>query len=93
MNINTVSAECAHNCCPECTFEDATGTERSLGGDSMKTCPNCGKPLDALGLCPDAKPDDVRKGFAFCSAIPVTESHPESCSCDRCKLTRKIVSA
>jgi ribosomal protein S27AE len=59
----------------------------------MKTCPNCGKTLDSLGLCPDAKPDDVRKGFAFCSAIPVTESHPESCSCDRCKLTRKIISA
>lgn len=22
MNINTISAECAHNYCPECTFED-----------------------------------------------------------------------
>jgi hypothetical protein len=22
MNVNTVSAECAHNCCSECTFED-----------------------------------------------------------------------
>jgi hypothetical protein len=22
VNINTVSAECVHNCCSECTFED-----------------------------------------------------------------------
>jgi hypothetical protein len=55
----------------------------------LPVCPGCGRPLDALLLCPDAKDDDVRQGWAFCRGAEI--SHPDECGCERCHNTRLIV--
>ncbi len=61
----------------------------TFGTPRGTVCPRCSRPLDAFGLCPGLSQEDARLGISFCN----DETHPVSCSCERCENTRKLVAS
>jgi len=59
---------------------------QSIAEDPMDICPYCGQQLDALGICPNTKVTDAVRGLCFCGGP--SQSHPDSCSCQRCDFTK-----
>jgi hypothetical protein len=71
-----------------------TGNELAsrLVDEMLSFCPDCGKSLDALSMCPDTSTADAIRGLSYCGAgRTIPSDHPGCCSCERCDNTRKLL--